>query len=109
MRLSTCWRSRLSAHADASNYRRWLDLDTATASVRHDHMATYLREVFASYGQVIVIRLTASQPGSITFNYASSRMSRTLSAVGTDLVLHANVASAAGGLTSSVNSKRVRS
>ena len=51
------------------NYRR--DLDLATATARVSYVAggvTFSREVFASApDQVIVVRLTASRPGQISF------------------------------------------
>ncbi|MEP6914123.1 MAG: glycoside hydrolase N-terminal domain-containing protein [Acidobacteriota bacterium] len=51
------------------NYRRDLDLGTATAHVAYTSGGvTFLREVFASApDQVIVVRLTASRPGQISF------------------------------------------
>jgi alpha-L-fucosidase 2 len=57
------------AHAGASNYVRSLDLPNALASVRYEHDGvTFTREVFASHAdEVIVLRLTASTPGRISF------------------------------------------
>ncbi len=54
---------------NVNNYKRWLDLSTATTSVVYDaNGITFSREVFASApDQTIVIRLTASKPGSISF------------------------------------------
>jgi alpha-L-fucosidase 2 len=51
------------------NYRRDLDLGTATAHVSYTSGGvTFSREVFASApDQVIVVRLTASRPGQISF------------------------------------------
>jgi hypothetical protein len=51
------------------NYRRDLDLTTATAHVSYmSGGVTFSREVFASApAQVIVVRLTASRPGQISF------------------------------------------
>jgi alpha-L-fucosidase 2 len=51
------------------NYRRDLDLATATARVSYTaDGVTFAREVFASApDQVIVVRLTASRPGRISF------------------------------------------
>ena len=51
------------------NYRRDLDLATATARVSYTADGiTFTREVFASApDQVIVVRLTASRPGRISF------------------------------------------
>jgi len=55
-----------------NNYKRSLDLDTGIASVEFEREGvTYRREVFASFpAQVIVVRLTASKPGSLTFEAA---------------------------------------
>ena len=52
------------------NYRRDLDLATATAHVSYvSGGVTFSREVFASApDQVIVVRLTASRPGQISFD-----------------------------------------
>ena len=57
------------AAAAAENYRRELNLDTALASVSYTaNGVTYRREVFSSpVDQVIVVRLTADQPGRISF------------------------------------------
>jgi alpha-L-fucosidase 2 len=50
-------------------YKRWLDLATGIAGVSYEAAGVvYQRETFASApGQVIVVRLTASKPGSISF------------------------------------------
>ena len=52
-----------------TEYRRDLNLDTAIASVQFvSGGVTYRREVFASYpANAIVVRLTASQPRSLSF------------------------------------------
>ena len=58
------------AHQEkATNYKRWLDLTTAITGVVYTaNDITYKREVFSSVPhQVIVVRLTASKPGSISF------------------------------------------
>lgn len=54
----------------ASNYYRELDLRTAIAKTTYTYAGVnYTREYFASYpDQVIVVRLTASQPNKITFS-----------------------------------------
>jgi len=54
---------------EVSGYRRSLNLDTATAAVEYTQQGvTYRRDVFASYpAKVIVLRITASKPGSISF------------------------------------------
>ncbi len=51
------------------NYRRDLDLDTAVATVSYTANGVHFkREIFSSaVDQVIVIRLTADQPGKISF------------------------------------------
>ncbi len=55
--------------ASVTGYRRELDLDSGTAAVSFTaNGVTYRREVFASWpGQVIVVRLTSSKPGSLSF------------------------------------------
>lgn len=51
------------------DYRRWLDLETGIAGVEYTvDDVTFRREVFASApDQVIAVRLTASQPGALSF------------------------------------------
>lgn len=60
---------RLTFNHSGTNYRRQLDLTTATASVSYTvNGVTYYRDCFASYpDNVIVVRLTASQAGKISF------------------------------------------
>ena len=55
--------------SEISGYRRELNLDTATAAVEYTLAGvTHRREVFASWpAQVIVMRITASRPGSVSF------------------------------------------
>jgi alpha-L-fucosidase 2 len=55
---------------DYENYRRELDLDRAITSVTYSSNGVdYAREVFASApDDVIVVRLTASEPGSLSFS-----------------------------------------
>jgi alpha-L-fucosidase 2 len=55
-----------------SGYERWLDLTTATTVVTYvANGVRYRREVFASApDQVIVMRLTAETPGSVSFSAA---------------------------------------
>ena len=55
-------------HSDKTeNYHRWLDLDSALAKVSYKAGNTWFgREIFSSYpGQVLVIRLYASEPGAL--------------------------------------------
>lgn len=56
--------------ADATNYKRWLDLETATAGVSYDtDGVTFKREIFASHAaNAIVADLTSSKPGMISFD-----------------------------------------
>jgi alpha-L-fucosidase 2 len=72
------------------NYRRDLDLATATAHVSYTSGGvTFSREVFASASdQVIVVRLTASRPGHISFEARLPTPQRaTVKAAGGDLVM----------------------
>ena len=59
---------------DATAYRRWLDLDTGVSATDFTvGGVTYRREVFASYpAKVIVVRITSSKPGALTFTAALS-------------------------------------
>ncbi|WP_311198734.1 glycoside hydrolase family 95 protein [Paenibacillus hexagrammi] len=63
-------RLSFAKHEDKpEHYVRELDLDRGIARVEYELQGVrYLREIFASYpDQVLVIRLSASTPGSITF------------------------------------------
>jgi alpha-L-fucosidase 2 len=52
-----------------TDYKRWLDLETATTSVEYKaHRIRYRRDILASApDQAIVVRMTASEPGRISF------------------------------------------
>ncbi|MFZ1306126.1 MAG: glycoside hydrolase family 95 protein [Ferruginibacter sp.] len=54
---------------NVTDYKRWLDLETGVSGVAYTADGiTYQREVFASaIDQVIVVRITADKPGSISF------------------------------------------
>lgn len=56
-----------SGTGEVTEYRRWLDLATATAGVSYQRGGvTYTREVFASHpDQVIAIRLRVDKPGAL--------------------------------------------
>ena len=86
---------RLDFNHSGSNYRRQLDLTTATASVTYTTGGvTYQRDCFASYpDHVIVLRLTASQPGSISFTCGLSTPHTIVSnsASGNDVILNGAV------------------
>jgi alpha-L-fucosidase 2 len=60
------------AHANATGYRRELNIDDAVAAVGYElDGVTYTREVIASYpDRVIAIRLSASAPGRIDVRVA---------------------------------------
>lgn len=55
---------------DAKNYKRWLDLETATTGVSYDlGEVRFTRELFASHpANVIAAEFTASKPGMVTFD-----------------------------------------
>lgn len=57
---------------EVAGYRRTLNLDTGIASVEYTQAGvTYRREVFASYpANVLVVRISASKAGSISFKIA---------------------------------------
>ncbi len=59
----------IPAAADATTYRRSLDLDTGIAAAAFTSGGVqYRREVFASYpANAIIIRITAGKPGALTF------------------------------------------
>ena len=62
----------------ATDYRRELDLATAITRITYRLGAiTYTREIFVSAAdEVIVVRLTADQPGSLNFDVALDRPER---------------------------------
>jgi alpha-L-fucosidase 2 len=69
------------------DYRRGLDLDTATATVSYRQGdATFRREVFSSAAdQVLVVRLTCDEPGRVSFTAELNRPQRfTTTVQGTD-------------------------
>ena len=55
---------------EVTGYKRWLDLETGITSVEYTaNGVSYRRDVFSSVpDQVIVVRMTASKPGSISFS-----------------------------------------
>ena len=61
---------RFTGHEAAADYRRELDLDQATASVRYRvGDVRYARDAFSSYpDQVLVERVTASRKGALAFS-----------------------------------------
>jgi alpha-L-fucosidase 2 len=75
--------------AHARDYRRELNLDTAVVRTTFRRgSVTHTREVFSSApAGALVIRLTASRPGLITFRALLGRMGAVTRAEGTDAVL----------------------
>ena len=61
-----------SSHADCSGYRRSLDLGTAVANVEYTVGGVrHVRSHFVSHpDRVIVVRLSASQPGQVSFGFS---------------------------------------
>ncbi len=59
-------------HEQPASYHRELDLRTAIATTRYEVAGvTYVREIFASLpDQVLVVRLSASEPESLSFSVA---------------------------------------
>jgi len=64
-------------HENFTNYYRELNIETAVTSTRYEvNGITYYYEVFASYpDQVIIYRITASEPGKINFTATMDRPS----------------------------------
>jgi alpha-L-fucosidase 2 len=84
--------SKITHPADAqpTDYRRELDLETAIARLTYRlGEVTYTREIFVSApDDVIVVRLTASQPGALNFDVALDRPERfTTASEGPDRLL----------------------
>jgi len=80
----------------ATNYRRELDLKTAIAKTEYTYSGVkYTREYFASYtDQAMVVRLTADQPGKITYTVSMDcpHGTKSIAASGTNqIVLNATV------------------
>ena len=85
-------------HSGTSNYRRTLDLNTATVTVRYDYGGvTYTREFFASNptNRCLIIRLTASQSAKISFTatFTTLQTNFAYSTAGNDLIMNARVTS----------------
>jgi len=83
-------------HSGTANYRRTLDLNTATVTVRYDYNGvTYTREVFASNptNRCLIVRLTASQTAKINFTatFTTLQPNNSMSTSGNDLILNAKV------------------
>lgn len=68
-------RIQFTGQADARDYRRELDIDTAVVRVTYRiGDAAFTREIFSSAAdQVIVVRLTCDRPGRISFRTSLTR------------------------------------
>jgi alpha-L-fucosidase 2 len=87
--------------APVEDYRRDLDLDTAVATVTYTVNGVHFkREMFSSpVDQVIVIRLTADQPGQISFTARmTTPQTATMTNVGIDTLLMSGVNGEARGI-----------
>ncbi len=98
-------RLNFPGHARYDNYYRELSLDSARAIVRYKvDGVTYLRETFTSFtDQVIITRITADQPGKITFNatLTSPHQDVVITSEGNDITL-SGVSSSHEGLKGKV-------
>lgn len=86
---------------NAENYRRELNLDTATATVSYTSDGVrYTREVYASApGDVIVVRLTADQPGKISLIAGmKTRMAASVETDGNATLVMRGMGGSAGGV-----------
>ncbi len=79
-------------HAGYTNYRRELSLDSARVTTTYRVGETlFRRELFASLADpVIILRLTASEPGKLNFtaNYSTPQPDIAIAAEGNELVLN---------------------
>jgi alpha-L-fucosidase 2 len=92
--------------ASGENYRRELNLDTATATVTYiKDEVQYTRAVFASApDKVIVVRFTADQPGRISFAAEmKTPMKATVEADGNDTLVMRGQGGESGGIKGQVN------
>ena len=83
----------MPGHAAYTNYERWLDIDNGKTVVRYMvDGVRYEREVITPLGghPVMVVRLTASEKGKITFtaNMTSPHENVLISSEGSEAVLH---------------------
>ncbi|MGD1089470.1 MAG: glycoside hydrolase family 95 protein [Verrucomicrobiota bacterium] len=89
------------ANATVTDYRRELDLDTAVAHVSYTSGGVkFTREIFSSQvDQVIVVRLTADQPGKISFTAGlNTPQAATIKTEGADTLVMSGVNGEASGI-----------
>jgi alpha-L-fucosidase 2 len=90
-----------SGPTNVAEYRRELNLDTATATVSYDRSGVrYKREIFASApDNVIVVRLTADKPEQIGFTVGmKTPMKATVETEGTDTLVMRGIGGNSGGI-----------
>ena len=78
-------------HGSYTNYYRELDIERAIAKTTYEvNGVSYTREVFASFpDRVIVMRITASQKGSVSFKatYSSPHAKKSIETRGDELII----------------------
>lgn len=90
-----------SGGTNVQNYRRELNLDTATVAVSYtSEDVRYTRELFATApGNVIAVRLTADKPGKISFAAGmKTPMKATVETDGHDTLVMRGMGGSAGGI-----------
>jgi alpha-L-fucosidase 2 len=81
---------RFPGHENYSNYYRELDLEKAVVSTRYTlNGVNYSTRVFSSYpDQVIIVRISADKPGSVSFSATMDRPSKVnVSTIGSDVLV----------------------
>ncbi len=91
-------------HETSSRYYRELDLSTALTTTRYTvDGVEYKREIFAAFtGQVIVVRLTASQKGKINFSASFSSPQKSETSVQNDFLFLRGISGDMEGLEGKV-------
>lgn len=77
--VGTLWLDFAERSGEVRNYRRWLDLDTATAHVTYTlNGVNYERELFSSApDKVMILHIKADKPGKIAFSAEYTRQPAT--------------------------------
>jgi alpha-L-fucosidase 2 len=96
-------------HDNYENYYRDLDISKAVATTSYTvNGTTFRREVFASKpDQVIVVRLTASKPGSLTFNASMYSPQKSTITTGGDELILAGISGDRDGVQGAVKFKSI--
>ncbi len=94
------WLTFPAHDSEPEGYERALDLETAIANVQYRQGGVaYTREVFSSApDQVVVVRLTADRPGSLSLQFALTRpgSNAAVSVSGNDIVLQEHTGGGVG-------------